>query len=262
MYDGDHLFELLGTDDYTYVDDRAADRGTGVTNLAFIKAVLRRRVRFWCTFAVVGMLLGIGFTLKGHPTYQASTSLLLTPQAAPGEASGAPILNEQSIAQSRAVAGLALAKLGLPESISSFQTTYTVTAPTDRVLVITVSAPSSSEAVSRASALATAFLGFRTNLVNTAQNLVVRTLQQQIAQAQQQCRLDQLRRSARYQRSHSATQQAELTNLQSQLTQANSALATLQQTPQNQVSTQSPALASCMTARCSIQPARSSRTRG
>ena len=88
MYDGDHLFELLGTDEYTYVDDRAADRGTGVTNLAFIKAALRRRVRFWCTFAVVGMLLGIGFTLKGHPTYQASTSLLLTPQAAPGEASG------------------------------------------------------------------------------------------------------------------------------------------------------------------------------
>ena len=87
MYDGDHLFELLGTDDYTYVDDRAADRGTGVTNLAFIKAVLRRRVRFWCTFAVVGMLLGIGITLKSPPTYQASTSLLLTPQAAPGEAS-------------------------------------------------------------------------------------------------------------------------------------------------------------------------------
>ena len=41
MYDGDQLFELLGADEYTYVDDRAADRGTGVTNLAFIKAALR-----------------------------------------------------------------------------------------------------------------------------------------------------------------------------------------------------------------------------
>ena len=238
MYDGDHLFELLGTDDYTYVDDRAADRGTGVTNLAFIKAVLRRRVRFWCSFAVVGMLLGIGFTLKGHPTYQASTSLLLTPQAAPGEASGAPILNEQSIAQSRAVAGLALAKLGLPESISSFQTTYTVTAPTDRVLVITVSAPSSSEAVSRASALATAFLGFRTNLVNTAQNLVVSTLQQQIAQAQQS--VDSINAKISQVKAEAPAQEAELTKLQFQLTQANSALATLQQTLQGQVGTQSP----------------------
>ena len=56
------------------------------------------------------------------------------------------------------MAGLALAKLGLPESIDSFQTTYTVTAPTDRLLVITVNAPSTSEAVSRANALATEFL--------------------------------------------------------------------------------------------------------
>ena len=228
MYDGDHLFELLGTDEYTYVDDRAADRGTGVTNLAFIKAALRRRVRFWCTFAVVGMLLGIGFTLKGHPTYQASTSLLLTPQAAPGEASGAPILNEQSIAQSRAVAGLALAKLGLPESISSFQTTYTVTAPTDRVLVITVSAPSSSEAVSRASALATAFLGFRTNLVDAAQNLVVRTLQQQIKQAQQRVSSINSQIAQVSAEPTSATQQAELKNLQTQANNATGALTTIE----------------------------------
>jgi capsular polysaccharide biosynthesis protein len=239
MYDGDHLFELLGTDDYTYVDDRAADRGTGVTNLAFIKAVLRRRVRFWCTFAVVGMLLGIGFTLKGHPTYQASTSLLLTPQASPGEASGAPILNEQSIAQSRAVAGLALAKLGLPESISSFQTTYTVTAPTDRVLVITVSAPSSSEAVSRASALATAFLGFRTNLVDAAQNLVVRTLQQQIKQAQQHVSSINAQIAQVSAEPTSDTQQADLKDLQTQANNATGALTTIEAAnTQNQVSSQ------------------------
>ena len=239
MYDGDHLFELLGTDEYTYVDDRAADRGTGVTNLAFIKATLRRRVRFWVTFAVVGMLLGLGLAVKSHPTYQASTTLLLTPQAAPGEASGAPILNEQSIAQSRAVAGQALAKLGLRENASSFQATYTVTAPTDRVLVITVSAPSPSEAISRANALATAFLGFRTNLVDTAQNLVVRTLQQQITQAQQQVSSINAKISQVQAEPQSSTQQAELKNLQTQLTQATGALTTVQQaSSQNQVSSQ------------------------
>ena len=186
MYDGDQLFELLGADEYTYVDDRAADRGTGVTNLAFIKAALRRRVRFWCTLAVVGIVAGLAISVKAHPVYQASTSLLLTPQAAPGEASGTPILNEQAIAESRPVAGLALAKLGLREDVDSFQTTYTVTAPTDRLLVITANAPSSSEAVSRASALATEFLQFRANLVQTAQNLEVKSLQQQISQAKQQ----------------------------------------------------------------------------
>jgi len=239
MYDGDHLFELLGTDEYTYVDDRAADQGTGVTNLAFIKATLRRRVRFWCTFAVVGMVLGLGLSMKAHPVYQASTSLLLTPQAAPGEASGAPILNEQAIAESRAVAGLALAKLGLPESIDSFQTTYTVTAPTDRLLVITVSAPSTSEAVSRASALATEFLQFRTNMVKTAQNLVVKSLQQQIDQAQQ--RLSSIDAQIRQVSAEptSATQQAELKNLQTQENQATGALTSIQSAnTENEVSTQ------------------------
>jgi capsular polysaccharide biosynthesis protein len=239
MYDSDHLFELLGTDEYTYVDDRAADQGTGVTNLAFIKATLRRRRRFWCTFAVLGMVVGLGITMKSHPTYQASTSLLLTPQAAPGEASGAPILNEQAIAESRAVAGLALAKLGLKENINSFQAVYTVTAPTDRLLVITVTAPSVSAAVSEANALATEFLQFRANMVETAQNLVVRSLKQQISQAQQ--RVNSIEAQIRQVSAEptSATQQAELKSLQTQENQATAALGSIQAAnSQNEVSTQ------------------------
>ena len=224
MYDGDHLFELLGTDEYTYVDDRAADRGTGVTNLAFIKATLRRRRRFWVTFAIVGIAAGLAISMKAHPVYQASTSLLLTPQATPGEASGTPILNEQSIAESRAVAGMALAKLGLRESVSTFQATYTVTAPTDRVLVITANAPSTSEAVSRANALATEFMQFRTNLVQAAQNLEAKSLQQQISQAQQQVKSITAQVSQVAAEPTSTTQQAELKNLQ---TQENQAIGTL-----------------------------------
>ena len=239
MYDGDHLFELLGTDEYAYGDDRAADRGTGVTNLAFIKATLRRRRRFWVIFAVLGMLLGIGLAMKSHATYQASTSLLLTPQAAPGEASGAPILNEQSIAESRAVAGQALTQLGLPGTVSSFQASYTVTAPTDRVMVITVSAPSPTEAVRRANALATAFLSFRTNLVDAAQNLVVRTLQDQINQAQQQVNSIEAKISQVQGEPTSPAQQAELRSLRIQADQATGALTTIQQAnTQNQVSSQ------------------------
>jgi capsular polysaccharide biosynthesis protein len=239
MYDADHLFELLGTDEYTYVDDRAADRGTGVTNLAFIKATLRRRRRFWRTFAVLGMMVGLGLAVKAHPVYQASTSLLLTPQAAPGEASGAPILNEQSIAESRAVAGLALAQLGLRENISTFQASYTVTAPTDRILVITVNAPSSTAAVSQANALATQFLQFRANLVEAAQNLTVKSLQQQLDQAQQ--RVSSIAAQVRQVSAQptSATQQAELKDLQNQENQAVGSLTLIQESnTQNKVSTQ------------------------
>src|SRR5215469_6877319 len=185
MYEGDRLFEFLDSDEYAYVDDRPTDIGTGLTNLGFIKAALRRRRRLWYTLAAVGLVIGLGLAVKQAPSYQASTSLLLTPQAAPGEASGAPILNEQTIAESRAVAELAMKKLGLQGSVSHFQGEYTVTAPTDRLLVITVSAPSSSEAVARASALATEFLQFRTTMAEAAQKLVPGTFQQQLQQAQQ-----------------------------------------------------------------------------
>ena len=126
------------------------------------------------------------------------------------------------------MAGLALAKLGLQETIDSFQATYTVTAPTDRLLVITVTAPSTSEAVSRANALATEFLQFRTNMVKTAQNLVVRSLQQQINQAQQ--RVNSIDAQIRQVSAEptSATQQAELKNLQTQENQATGALTLIQ----------------------------------
>jgi capsular polysaccharide biosynthesis protein len=239
MHDADHLFELLGTDEYTYVDDRAADRGTGVTNLAFIKATLRRRRRFWLTFTVLGMVLGLGLALKAHPVYQASTSLLLTPQAAPGEASGAPILNEQSIAESRVVAGLALAQLGLRENISTFQASYTVTAPTDRILIITVNSPSGSEAVSEANALATQFLQFRANLVEAAQNLEVKALQQQLDQAQQHVSSIAAQIKQVSAQPASATQQSELKDLQTQENQAVGSLTLIQESnTQNKVSTQ------------------------
>jgi capsular polysaccharide biosynthesis protein len=229
MYEGDRLFELLDTDEYAYVDDRPADIGTGLTSLGFIKAALRRRRRLWYTLAAVGLVIGLGLAVKQAPSYQASTSLLLTPQAAPGEASGAPILNEQTIAESRAVAELAMKQLGLQESVSHFQGEYTVTAPTDRLLVITVSAPSSSEAVTRASALATEFLQFRASMVAAAQKLVADTFQQQLDQAQQNVNSLAARVQEVSAEPTSPAQQADLKGLQTQYQNATAALATTQQ---------------------------------
>jgi capsular polysaccharide biosynthesis protein len=228
MYEGDRLFEFLDNDEYAYVDDRPADIGTGLTNLGFIKAALRRRRRLWYTLAVVGLAIGLGLAVKLAPSYQASTSLLLTPQAAPGEASGAPILNEQTIAESRAVAELAMKKLGLQESVSHFQGEYTVTAPTDRLLVITVSAPSSSEAVARASALATEFLQFRASMAETAQKLVANTFKQQLEQAQQKVNSLATQVQQVSAEPTSPAQQADLKDLQTQYQNANTALTTLQ----------------------------------
>ena len=76
-------------------------------------------------------------------------------------------------------------QLGLQQTPTSFAGTYTVTAVTDQVLKITVSAPTSDEAVQRASAVAAQFLKFRAQYEETQQQQTEAQLNQQISQAQQ-----------------------------------------------------------------------------
>lgn len=191
MYEDDPLSERLSADDYTYLEDGTTDLPTGLATLGFIRSVLGRTKRLWCTFAVLAMLIAVAVAVAFPPAYQATTSLLLTPETTAGEvastccpASG-PIYNEQTIASSRAVAALAVQKLGLNESINAFLKTYTVATVTDRVILITASAKSAGAAVSHVSAIAAAFFQFRANLANNANALVAQQLNQQINQAEQ-----------------------------------------------------------------------------
>jgi capsular polysaccharide biosynthesis protein len=141
-------------------------------------------MRFWVGMAGLGLLITAGLYLKAPPVYQASTSLFLTvgPEAAPGTA----IQTDQALAQSRAVAALALRKLRLQESPSSFASSVTATALTDRILQITVSASSPSDAVNRANAVAAAFRQTRATLLYAQQQSLFKSLDQQVIQAKQQ----------------------------------------------------------------------------
>jgi capsular polysaccharide biosynthesis protein len=239
MYDGDQLPELLGEDGYTYIDDGSADLATGVTSLRFIRAVLRRTRRVWGAVALVGFAAGIGIAVTLPVTYQASTSLLLTPMSAPAEASGGPILNEQALAQSRPVAELAVRQLGLQQSVTKFLTTYTATAATDRVLVITAKANSSAEALARARAVATEFLRFRANLAETAQNLVLRSLDQEVLAAQQRLQSINTQISQLPARPTTPEQQARLASLEKAQAQAQASLdVVLEAVTENSISSQ------------------------
>ena len=228
MYDGDYLAGRLDADDYTYLEDGTTEVSTALTSLGFIRATLRRTARVWCTLGLVGMALGFGVFLKLPPSYKATTSILLTPESVPGEASAEPILNEQAMAQSRAVATLAMAKLGLRESVNKFLGTYVVTVVTDRVITITVSTRSPGEAVSEANALATEFLRFRANVAQTELALTNKSFAQQVAQAEQNVKSINTRISQVSALPTSPAQQAELKGLTHRLTQASLALSTLQ----------------------------------
>ena len=128
------------------------------------------------------------------------------------------------------MAELALRKLGLQESVGSFAAATTVSVVTDRVLLITVSAPSSSAAVSRANAVAAAFLQFRASQMETAQQLLLKSLTQEVGQARQNVASINSQISQLSAQPTSSAQQSQLKNLRTQLDQANGQLAVDEQT--------------------------------
>lgn len=167
------------------VDPPGEDYATGLPGWQFISEAIRRGVRLWATMALLGLVIGAGFYAR-HVSYQASTSVVVAPN--PAELPTDAILTDIALAQSHTVAARALHELGLQESASSFLATYKVTTVTDRVLLITLSAPSSSAAVARAHAVATAFLQYRAQQFQVQEQHVLTALQQQVLQAKQQIR--------------------------------------------------------------------------
>jgi capsular polysaccharide biosynthesis protein len=204
------------------VADRSADFGTDLVDLGFIRAAVRRSRRLWAGLAILGLLLGVAFWHTRTPTSEASTTLLLTvgPEGQPGTA----ILNDQAIAQSRGVARIALRNLGLRQSTDSLLATYKTTVLTDRVLRITVSAPSNSQALARANAIASAFLTFRTDQLQTQEKLQFTALDDVVTQSEQNIQSIQARISQVANEPASDSQQAQLQNLRTTRDRAKSEL--------------------------------------
>jgi len=214
-------------DDFTAVEDGAADFNAGLASVGFIRAAIRRSARIWGAIAVAGMLIGCAVSIATPHAAQASTTLLLT--VGPEPVAGTAIQNDAAMAQSRAVAELVVRKLGLPQSASSFVGTYTATPVTDRVMRITVSAPSGNDAVTWANAVAAEFLQYRAKYLESQQQEVFLALNQQLNQAKQQINsmTSQIRRLSSQHRS--PAQQRTLIRLEAQRNQAVSALTTLEQ---------------------------------
>ena len=152
--------ERLGVyDDFAATENRPADFVPGLVSLGFIKAAIRRSIWFLAFMCAVGLIGGFGYFVKYPRSYQASASVLLT--MSPYEDLQTAINNNNAMAKTAPVAMIALRQLGLQESPSSFLNTYAIASVTDRVLAVTASASSSSQAVLRAGVVGNAFLTFR-----------------------------------------------------------------------------------------------------
>jgi capsular polysaccharide biosynthesis protein len=207
-------------------DDGSAHRAGHVdedlVSLGFLSAALRRSRRLWAALAVIGLLLGVAFWMSRPPTPQAATTLLLNvgPEGQPGTA----ILNEQVMAESRGVAELALHKLQLQQTVDSLLSTYKATVLTDQFLRITASAPSSEQAVTRANAIAAAFLAFRADQLRKQQDLYFGRLDNTLTGSQQKLQAIKAKTSQVANQPPSDSQRAALKRLQEQGTRAEAAL--------------------------------------
>jgi capsular polysaccharide biosynthesis protein len=183
---GDDLLGRLWAEDTAGDGERLAADPTvrGLVSLGFLTAALRRKAWVWCLTAVLGVVIGSGLYLKFPPAYHATTTVLIVYNNPDGN----PYVEaptEQSVAQSRAVAERVVQQLKLPQSVASFQASYTVTIVTDNVLTINVGAQSSAAATQRASALAAAYLRYRDQYAQTQERLLFAQLDQQSNAARQ-----------------------------------------------------------------------------
>lgn len=183
----DLLHRLWSEADDTAVDEErsAADLTAGrLVNLGFFTAALRRRAWVWWLTGVLGLVIGSGLYVKFPPAHHATATVLLVYNNS-YENPAVEVGTEQSVAQSRVVAGRVVQQLKLPQSVASFQAAYTVTSVTDNVLTFNVGARSSAAAVQRASALATTYLQYRVQYARAQEGLLFAQLDQQYNVAQQ-----------------------------------------------------------------------------
>jgi capsular polysaccharide biosynthesis protein len=221
------LSERSWTDDASMAEPerRTTDHAAAFASVGFIGAALKRGARIWCATAVLGLLIGYGLYIKFPPSYQATTSVLLTNNP---NLDASQIQTNASLVQSTPVAGRVVNQLGLHQTANSFIGSYTVTAVGEQVLIITVGAASSAQAVLRASALATAFLQFRAQMLTDQEQLELILLDHQISQAQQQLGSINSQLAQVSAQPASPQQQATVNKLRAQVSAASNTLTTAQ----------------------------------
>ena len=216
-YDG---FPAAGDQPADFASTAAGDQPADFASLVsvgFLTAAIRRSAWFCCIMAVVGFLIGCGYYVTSPPAYQASASIFLTD--GPYENPLTAATDDQALAQSRTVAGLAVHKLGLQQSVDSFLGAYKVTVVTNRVLLVTFTAPTAKQAVRGATAAATAFLQLRASELENAQATELGSLEYQANQASQRTNAINTQISQLSAQPASPAQRATLSSLRAELSQ-------------------------------------------
>ncbi|MFD9561623.1 Wzz/FepE/Etk N-terminal domain-containing protein [Streptomyces sp. NPDC059994] len=127
-------------------------------DLQALVVAVRRRRRFWCTMALLGLLVGAAMAVLMPPPPTAVTKVLVTHQEDQPNDPGTLIRTDVALLGTTRIASKALQSLKSPENPEDFMRNYRGTGLTNNLLQIDVTGDSDAEAVSRAKALADAFV--------------------------------------------------------------------------------------------------------
>jgi capsular polysaccharide biosynthesis protein len=210
-------------------DTPTANVGSGFVNLGFLGAAIGRGKRTWLTAAAIGLLLGCGLFATTKSTASASVSILLA-EDSQNQLTG--ISTDTLLAQDPNLAAAVVKKLGLSMSPADFLGTYsaTLTNGQSEVLVIKATAASPAQASNQANEIAAEFLTFRAKTLrgqadatDSAENAEITADRQTVADLEKKISTTSAEPS-------SATQQAQLSDLQSEKRTAQSALSNIERT--------------------------------
>ncbi|MFG2288233.1 Wzz/FepE/Etk N-terminal domain-containing protein [Streptomyces sp. NPDC048595] len=142
---------------------------------ALVVAVRRRRL-FWCSMALLGLLVGAAVAVLLPPPPTAVTKVLVAHQADQPNDPGTLIRTDVELLGTTRIAGQALRSLKSPEKPADFMQDYGGTGLTNNLLQISVTGASDAEAVARAKALADAFVADHVRRIREAANAEAKSL--------------------------------------------------------------------------------------
>ncbi|TJZ54603.1 polysaccharide biosynthesis protein [Streptomyces piniterrae] len=145
-------------------------------DLQALVVAVRRRRRLWCSLALLGLLVGAAVAVLLRPSPAAVTKVLVAHQEDQPNDPGTLIRTDVELLRTTRVAEPALRSLKSPENPEDFMRDYRGTGLTNNLLQIDVTGDSDAEAVSRARALAEAFVADHVKRMGEAANAEARTL--------------------------------------------------------------------------------------
>lgn len=162
------------------------NRSAVLVSLHFLLAALRRRRTTCVVVAIAGVLVAAGLMLIVPPPHMTKTTLIVghDPQLDPTRA----MATDVALLETRTVAALTIAELGLDMTPEDFHKTVKVVPVGTELLTIQLEAPSDEESVRRLTVLSSTYLAFRAEQLTLQTDSTVNGLQEQIDRLNSQVR--------------------------------------------------------------------------